>query len=404
MLQIGPIKVWTPVVLAPMAGVTNAPFRKLCRLEAEKGLPSQLKEKLDTAQKNIDAPAGLFVSEMVTTRALVERNADTMRMVTPDKDERVRSVQLYGVDPDTVYRAVKILCMEDRADHIDLNFGCPVPKVTRKGGGAALPWKKDLFENIIAKAVQASEECASKTNKDIPVTVKMRIGIDDDHITCFQAGKTAQKHGVSAVTLHARTAKKYYSGTADWQYIAQLKEQLDIPVLGNGDIFSGKDGLRMLKETGCDGLVIGRGCQGRPWLFTDLTNALHGGTTQVLPTLREVAQMILKHAQLMIVEFGDELKAMREMRKHIGWYLRGFSIGGPVRHSLQLVKTYEQLEQGLNELDLDQDYPAVAVDGPRGRIGNEKQPHLPDGWLSSPYFDPANATTLSEAELDVSGG
>ncbi len=404
MLQIGPIKVWTPVILAPMAGVTNAPFRKLCRLEGEKGLPLTLKNELQKAKKYVDAPSGLYVSEMVTTRALVERVPETMRMVKPDEDERVRSIQLYGVDPDTVYEAVKILCVEDRADHIDLNFGCPVPKVTRKGGGAALPWKKDLFENIVKNAVLATEEYANNGGKDIPVTVKMRIGIDDDHITCFQAAKTSQNNGVSAVTLHARTAKKYYSGNADWEYIARLKDDLSIPVLGNGDVFTGQDAINMMEQTGCDGVVIGRGCQGRPWLFTDIVNIFHGSSEKIRPTLAEVAEMILEHSRLMITEFGDENKAMREMRKHIGWYLRGFSVGGKTRHSLQLVSTYDELKKGLYELDLSQPYPPIVADGPRGRIGTEKQPHLPEGWLDSPYFDEKNMSEIQEAELDVSGG
>lgn len=264
--------------------------------------------------------------------------------------------------------------------------------------------KKDLFESIVKNAVLASEESAKVTGKDIPVTIKMRIGIDDEHITCFESGQIAQKNGVAAVTLHARTAKKYYSGKADWEYIAQLKSELSIPVLGNGDVFTGQDAIDMMDKTGCDGVVIGRGCQGRPWLFTDIVNIFHGSTEKIRPTLQEVADMILRHSELMIEEFGNENKAMREMRKHIGWYLRGFSVGGKTRHALQLVSTYDELKTGLYELDLSQPYPPIVEDGPRGRLGSEKQPHLPEGWLDTPYFDEKNKAEIQEAELDISGG
>lgn len=402
MLQIGPIKVWTPVILSPMAGVTNAPFRKLCRLHGEKGLPENLQRELKNAEKYVDAPAGLYVSEMVTTRALIEENPQSLRLVKPDPEERVRSVQLYGVSPDVMYAAVKKLCLEDKADHIDLNFGCPVPKVTRRGGGSALPWKKDLFEEIIKKAINASEECAKITGKDIPITIKTRIGIDDEHITCFQSGDIAQKNGIAAMTLHARTAKQYYSGKARWEYIGRLKEKLNIPVLGNGDIFTGNDAVKMMQETSCDGVVIGRGCQGRPWLFTDLVSAINNEQKNILPTLAQVVEIILQHARLMIDEFEGEDKAMREMRKHIGWYLRGFAVGGTTRRDLQLVKTYDELKFRLHELDLSQPYPCAMASGPRGRVGAEKKPHLPDGWLDSPYFGSFDDGEILESEIEIS--
>ncbi|MGH3096137.1 MAG: tRNA dihydrouridine synthase DusB, partial [Streptosporangiales bacterium] len=238
-LKVGPHLVWPPVELAPMAGVTNAPFRALCR---EHG-------------------AGLYVSEMVTARALVEQNPATMRMVTFGPEERPRSVQLYGVEPGVVGRAVSLLVEQDLADHVDLNFGCPVPKVTRRGGGAALPYKRPLLRAIVRAAVQAAGS--------LPVTVKMRKGIDEENLTYLDAGRIAEDCGAATVALHARTAAQHYSGQADWSAIARLKEAVTIPVLGNGDLWEAADAIAMRRQTGCDGVVVGRGCLGRPWLFRD---------------------------------------------------------------------------------------------------------------------------------------
>jgi len=219
-LQYGKHRIEVPVVLAPMAGITNTAFRRLCR---EHG-------------------GGLFISEMITSRALVERTPESMRLIQHHPSEEIRSIQLYGVDPKTISDAVKMLVAEDRADHIDLNFGCPVPKVTRKGGGAALPWKQELFSAIVHAAVRAAG--------DVPVSVKMRKGIDDDHLTYLDAGKAARDTGVVAVALHARTAEEYYSGRADWSAIAKLRQALpDTQVLGNGDIWSATDAVEMMKQT-----------------------------------------------------------------------------------------------------------------------------------------------------------
>lgn len=344
-LRIGPHVVETPVVLAPMAGVTNAAFRRLCR---EHG-------------------AGLYVAEMVTSRALVERNEESLRIVTFEPDESTRSAQVYGVDPATVGAAVKIIAGEDRADHVDLNFGCPVPKVTRKGGGSALPWKRDLFTSIVRAAVKAAEPYG------VPVTIKMRKGIDDDHLTYLEAGLIAQREGVAAVALHARTAADYYSGTADWSAIARLKETVtEIPVLGNGDIWSAEDAVRMVRETGCDGVVVGRGCQGRPWLFADLAAAFSGSDVRVTPGLREVAETIYRHGELMIEYFGnDEGKGMRDLRKHMAWYLKGYAVGGEARQGLAMVSTLEELRGKLDALDLDQPYPARP---PRGSAAARARP------------------------------
>ena len=269
-LQIGPHTIESPVVLAPMAGITNRAFRRLCREYGQQGLEAG----------GASGATSLYVSEMITSRALVERTPETMRLIEHDPQESPRSIQLYGVDPATVAAAVRLLVTEDRADHIDLNFGCPVPKVTRKGGGAALPWKRDLFEAIVSGAVREAGPYA------VPVTVKMRKGIDSDHLTYLEAGQIAERAGVAAVALHGRTASQAYSGDADWSAIARLKEVVrTVPVLGNGDIWSAEDAVRMTRETGCDGVVVGRGCLGRPWLFTDLAAAFAGTDARVQPTL-----------------------------------------------------------------------------------------------------------------------
>jgi len=376
-LRIGPLTIDTPVVLAPMAGVTNAAFRRLCR----------------------ESGAGLYVAEMVTSRALVERGEESMRIISHEPDERPRSVQVYGVDPATVGAAVRLIASEDRADHVDLNFGCPVPKVTRRGGGAVLPWKRDLFRAIITAAVDAARPYG------VPVTVKMRKGIDDDHLTYLEAGLVAQEVGVAAVALHARTAADYYSGTADWDAIAQLKQTVtDIPVLGNGDIWSAEDALEMVAQTGCDGVVVGRGCQGRPWLFADLAAAFAGSDERIRPGLGYVATIVRRHAELMVEHFGDEGKALREMRKHMAWYFKGYIVGGETRAALGLVSTMAELDERLARLDLDQGYPGAGAEGQRGRAGSPKRPLLPYGWLDSRDLSEEFAKALHEAELSVSGG
>jgi nifR3 family TIM-barrel protein len=376
-LKLGPLTVDAPVILAPMAGITNKAFRRLCR----------------------EYGGGLYVSEMVTSRALVERSPESMRIISHDEDEKVRSVQLYGVDPKTVGAAVRLLVEEDRADHIDLNFGCPVPKVTRKGGGSALPWKLDLFTGIVQTAVKE----ASKGN--IPLTIKMRKGIDDDHLTYLDAGRIARDAGVAAVALHGRTASQFYSGKADWSAIASLREALpDIPVLGNGDIWSAEDAIRMVRETGVDGIVVGRGCQGRPWLFGDLQAAFEGSDRRFRPGLKEVAESVYRHAQLLIETFGDEGKALRDIRKHMAWYFKGYMVGGELRAKLATVPTLEVLRELLDTLDMSAPYPGADAEGPRGRAGSPKRTALPEKWLESRLLNDAQQADISAAELDVSGG
>ncbi|MGC5616448.1 tRNA dihydrouridine synthase DusB [Georgenia sp. Z1491] len=401
-LQVGEVRVGVPVVLAPMAGVTLPPFRQLCREAGEAALAP---ERRVSDAVGTHAPAGLYVCEMITSRALVERTPDTMRMITPDPTDPVRSVQLYGVDPVTVAAAVRILVEEDRADHVDLNFGCPVPKVTRKGGGAALPWKADLFTDIVRGAVDAARTASRGRGHEVPVTVKMRMGIDDDHLTYLDAGRAAESAGAAAVALHARTLEQHYSGSARWEAIARLKEAVrTVPVLGNGDLWSAEDAAQMMATTGADGVVVGRGCQGRPWLFTDLVAAATGSPARVRPGLREVTGVLRRHAELMVEHLGDEDRALREMRKHVAWYFKGYPVGGDARRAFALVSTLAELDALVAELDLDSPYPGEGAEGQRGRAGGPKRAHLPDAWLASRDVDDAWAAVLAQAELSVSGG
>jgi len=383
-LQYGNIAISIPVVLAPMAGITNTAFRRLCR----------------------EYGGGLYVSEMVTSRALVERTEESMRLIGHHESEGTRSVQLYGVDPKTISEAVTMLVAEDRADHIDLNFGCPVPKVTRKGGGAALPYKQDLFAAIVNAAVKAAG--------DIPVTVKMRKGIDADHLTFLDAGKAARDAGVAAVALHARTASEYYSGHADWSAITELKNSLgDVQVLGNGDIWSAGDAIRMMRETGCNGVVVGRGCLGRPWLFADLQAAFEeyaknpnsdAAIDPVQPNLGQVAEAFKKHAELLVEFFESEERACRDIRKHVAWYFKGYPVGGEFRASLAQVESLQQMDDILGTIDWSAPYPGELAEGPRGRLGGAKVCALPENWLQSRELVGDQRKVLLEAELSVSGG
>jgi nifR3 family TIM-barrel protein len=292
-----------------------------------------------------------------------------------------------------------MLVTEDRADHIDLNFGCPVPKVTRKGGGAALPWKTELFRAIVGTAVKEA------TPYDVPVTVKMRKGIDSDHLTFLEAGRIAEGEGVAAVALHARTASQAYSGTADWAAISALKNVVtSIPVLGNGDIWSAEDAVEMVRQTGCDGVVVGRGCLGRPWLFTDLAAAFAGSPERVRPTLGEVAATMRRHTVYLAEFYDSELKACRDIRKHIAWYLKGFPAGHHVRHQLALVDTLASLDDLIATLDLSQPWPGEPAEGQRGRAGSPRHVALPDGWLDSQELGEAARAVVAQAELSVSGG
>jgi len=378
-LRIGPLTLRSPVVLAPMAGITNVAFRTLCREQ-------------ETRYSGTEA-AGLYVCEMVTARALVERHPDTLHMTTFAAGEQPRSLQLYTVDPATTADAVRMIAEEDLADHVDMNFGCPVPKVTRKGGGAALPYKRQLFAQIVRAAVRAAEPTG------IPVTVKFRIGIDEEHQTHLDAGRIAAAEGAVAVALHARTAAQRYSGTASWDAIARLKEHVtDVPVLGNGDIFAARDAVAMMAQTGCDGVVVGRGCLGRPWLFAELAAAFTGSPAPAAPTLGEVANVLRRHAELLAAHHGPD-RGLRDLRKHMAWYLRGFPVGSAVRQQLALVSQLDELDRLLDQLDANAPFPADA-EGPRGRQGSPGKVALPAGWLD----DPEDTSVPRDAEIASSGG
>jgi nifR3 family TIM-barrel protein len=361
-----------PVVLAPMAGITNGAFRRLC---AEQG-------------------AGLYVSEMITSRGVVDRDDKTLSMLVFDPVERVRSVQVYGVDPHYVSEAVRILAGDHGVAHVDLNFGCPVPKVTRRGGGAALPYKRGLLDRILRAAVTAAAPYG------IPVTIKTRKGIDEQTLTYLDAGRIAQDAGCAAIALHGRTAAQHYSGSADWGSIARLREHVEIPVLGNGDIWEARDAIRMMEHTGADGVVVGRGCLGRPWLFRDLAAAFDGLPTPPLPSLGEVMAMTRRHAELLAELMGED-RGLRDIRKHMAWYLKGFSVGQEVRAALGMVASLRQLDTLLAHIDPDQSFPVTEIGVPRGRQGSPRTVALPQGWL-----DDTDGSTgdLADAELGISGG
>ncbi|SHJ78570.1 putative TIM-barrel protein, nifR3 family [Tessaracoccus bendigoensis DSM 12906] len=355
-----------------MAGVTNAAYRQLCR---EQG-------------------AGLYVCEMITSRGLVVGDQKTHAMLQFDAGEKTRSVQLYGVDADVMADAARILIRDFRVDHIDLNFGCPVPKVTRKGGGGVLPYKRDRLRAIVGETVRAADEFG------VPVTVKTRIGIDEDHETFLDAGRIAQEEGAAAIALHGRTVQQAYSGEADWSRIRELVNAVDIPVLGNGDIWEAEDALKMMSETGCAGVVIGRGCLGRPWLFGDLAAAFRGEKLRLRPTLGEVGRMIVRHAEL-LVAISDERHGLTDLRKHMAWYFKGYPVG-ELRRRFAMVSTMDELHALVDLLDADAGFPEAELGTPRGRQGSPRgKVVLPYGW----YDDTSGCDLdLADAEIGVSGG
>jgi len=379
-----------PVIeLAPMAGVTNRAFRRVCR-EASTAI------RANAGQSDVDRT--IYVAEMTTSQALLMRHPETIDLVTFDGDETIRSAQLYGVDPKIVGDAVRMLVDEDMADHVDLNFGCPVPKVTRKGGGSALPWKRDLFKGIVEAAVAGAQG-------KVPVTVKMRIGIDDEHITYLDAGRIASQAGVTWVALHGRTAAQYYGGHADWSAISRLVEHIpDTPVLGNGDIWSAHDAKRMIDDTGARGVVIGRGCLGRPWLFGQIRAAFAGEAVPSEPDAGTIVDLMRRHAELLVQMHGNEFKGCQEMRKHMAWYLKGIVAGSETRGALSLINSLAELDGLLATIERDQQLSDDIAHSPRGRTTPDRKVNLPDGWLNSQTMSIDEQETVREAELGVSGG
>jgi nifR3 family TIM-barrel protein len=370
-VTIGPIELDPPVVLAPMAGITNYPFRALCRRFG----------------------AALFVSEMITARPLVEGAPKARKLADFGPGESPRSLQLYGVDPHYVGEAVRWLVGEGRVDHIDLNFGCPVRKVTRKGGGAAIPVKPRLLEKIVRAAVSNAGE--------IPITIKFRMGIDDDLLTFLATGRIAENEGCAAITLHARTAAQLYDGTARWAAIAELKQAVTtIPVFGNGDIWEAADALRMVEQTDCDGVAIGRGCLGRPWLFRDLADAFAGRPPGPGPTFGEVADTMVEHARMLVEWFGAERPSMLAFRKHAGWYTKGFASSAKLRDRLMRVEDLDELEIVLADIDRAEPYPKNAHLFRRGKRQGTQKVVLPAGFLD----DLDDDTPPSEEGDPVSGG
>jgi nifR3 family TIM-barrel protein len=372
-VDLGPIRLETPIVLAPMAGVTDWPFRSLC----------------------LGWGAALYVNQMITARALVEEHASTWKLAEFGQGEPIRSIQLYGTDPQYVALAVRMLKDRLDIDHLDMNFGCPAPKVTRNGGGAAIPVKRRLLGSIVESAVKAAG--------DVPVTIKFRKGIDDHHLTFLDSGRIAQEAGCVGVTLHARTAKDLYSGHADWGAITQLVEHIDIPVFGNGDIWEPWDALRMIRHTGAAGVEIGRGCLGRPWLFSDLVSVLSGSEPDLTqPTLGLVADVMLDHVRRLL-EFYDQSEGdvIRRFRKHAGWYVAGWPVGKDLRRRLHAVGSFDELAAATAEFDREIVLPPEGVRVKRSHTGGPRKVALPEGWLSDPNEE---ITLAASAEVNVSGG
>ena len=375
-LRLGALEVWPPVVLAPMAGVTNYPFRKLCRRFG----------------------AGLYVSEMISAKGYLRGNRLTRLLADSRPDETPRSVQMYASDPQEAGEMARSLA-DAGVHHLDMNFGCPVPKVTRSGGGSAIPLKRKLLANIVREAVKGAGH--------VPLTIKVRKGVDDGLLTFHDAGRIAQEEGCAAIGLHARTAQQLYSGTADWNAIGELKSLVRIPVLGNGDIWEAGDALRMLRASGCDGVIVGRGCLGRPWLFRELSAALDGRPVPPPPNLREVCAILDEHARLLIDYFGETM-GMRQLRKWCAWYTKGFRGSSAVRKALVRVETLEALHAALAPLDMDEEFPRNALRAVRGKAGAQKQVVLPHGWLDARDDDTPPCAAEGEEgedfESETSGG
>lgn len=377
-LTIGPLEVWPPVVLAPMAGVTNAPFRSLCR----------------------EFGAGLYVSEMITARGYLMGNRLTHKLASFAPGETPRSLQIYGSDPIDVGEMTRALVSEGAVDHLDMNFGCPVPKVTRAGGGSAIPLKPRLLARLVRAAVRSAG--------DVPVTIKVRMGLDADLETYLEAGRVAEEEGVAAIGLHARTASQLYSGEADWSAIERLANALKIPVLGNGDIFEPFDALRMMRETGCRGVIVGRGCLGRPWLFRELAQVFDGCEPDPPPNLGEIGRILEDHAAR-LVEFFGEVMGWRQMRKWCGWYTKGFRGSAAVRAELARIESLDDLRAAFGKLNPTEAFPVAALRAHRAKGSKTQRVKLPEGYLDdldddTPPSSPHSSADREAFERALSGG
>jgi nifR3 family TIM-barrel protein len=367
-LRIGRLCVEPPVVLAPMAGVTNYAFRSLCR---EHG-------------------AGLYVSEMITARGFLMGNSLTTLLASSHPDEVPRSVQVYGADPVDLGEMVKRL-VDQGVHHIDINMGCPVPKVTRSGGGSAIPVKPRLLARLVRAMVQSAG--------DVPVTVKMRKGIDDGLLTFRAAGRAAAGEGASAVGLHARTASQLYSGEADWNAIGELVAELDVPVLGNGDIWECWDALRMMRATGCAGVIVGRGCLGRPWLFRELADVFAGREPAPPPRFGEIVEVMVDHATRSRDLFGERM-GMMQFRKWTAWYTKGFSGSARVRGALMQLERLADLRPLLAGLDHSEPFPVAALRAGRAKGSKTQRVRLPEGYLDDLDDDTPPRSTHSVEEME----
>lgn len=316
-LQIGNVKLENDLILGPMAGVTDLPFRLLCK---EQG-------------------AGLLCMEMVSAKGIMYNNKNTKFLLTIDERERPVSLQLFGSDPDIISEQAKRI-EELPFDILDINMGCPVPKIVNNGDGSALMKNPLLAGEIIEKTARAIQK---------PVTVKIRKGFDEEHINAVEMAHIAQESGAAAITVHGRTREQYYSGKADWEIIRKVKEAVKIPVIGNGDVWTPQDAIDMRKQTGCDGVMIGRGAQGNPWIFKQILHYEQTGELLEKPSPQEVTEMILRHAKMQM-EFKGEYIGMREIRKHAAWYTAGYKNSAKLRGKINETETYEELKELLSHL------------------------------------------------------
>lgn len=313
MRKIGNVTIENPFVLAPMAGVTDLPFRVLCK---EQG-------------------AGLICMEMVSAKAIQFNNKNTFELMETDEREHPVSLQLFGSDPDVISEMAKRI--EDRPfDILDINMGCPVPKVAGNGEGSALMKNPKLIGEIVEKTVKAIKK---------PVTVKIRKGFDEAHVNAVEVAKIIEQSGAAAVAVHGRTREQYYSGKADWDIIRQVKEAVQIPVMGNGDVTSPESAREMMEQTGCDFVMIGRAVRGNPWIFADMNHYFAEGTHLERPSRAEVREMMLRHAR-MEIELRGEYTGIREMRKHVAWYTTGMPHSAKLRKNLGEMNSYEDLVEG----------------------------------------------------------